>query len=51
MWHDMDPYDLLNKLYSFYMVVVVIIVSGHGLSIDVYRRNQHYILLGLGSVV
>ena len=31
------PYDWLNKFYSFYMVAVVVIGSGCGLRIEVYR--------------
>ena len=38
MWHDI-PYDWLNKLYSFYVTVVVGIVSGCGLNTDVHNRN------------
>ena len=34
MWHDIDPYDWLDKFYSCYMATVVIIVNGYGLGID-----------------
>ena len=33
------PYDWLNKFYSCYMAIVVIIVNGCGLGIDTRRRN------------
>ena len=33
------PYDWLNKFYSRYMEIVVIIVNGHGLGID--TRHSH----------
>ena len=26
MWHDMDPYILLNKFYNLYMTAVVVIL-------------------------
>ena len=38
MWHDMDPMRLVKKFYSYYMAIVVVIVNGHGLSIDTRRR-------------
>ena len=38
----MDPYDYLNKFYSFYMAVVVTIISRRDLRIEVYRNNQPY---------
>ena len=34
------PHDWLNKFYSFYMAVMVSIISRRGLGIEVYRRNQ-----------
>ena len=34
IWRDMDPYEWLNKFYSRYMVIVVVIVNGRGLGID-----------------
>ena len=37
MWHDMKPYDWLNKFYSCYMAIVVSIVNGCGLGIDTRR--------------
>ena len=40
MWRDMDPYDWLNKYYSFCMAAIVDIVSRCGLRIEVCRRNQ-----------
>ena len=40
MWHDMDPYDWLSKLYSFHMAAIVSMVRGHGLSIVAHCRNQ-----------
>ena len=39
MWHDMNPIDWLNKFYSCYMAIVVIIINGRGLSIDTHHRN------------
>ena len=41
IWHDMNPYDLLNKLYSCYniMVTVVSIINGNGFGIDPHRGN------------
>ena len=39
MWHDMD---LILLVYSFYIAVVVSIISGCGFSIDVCHRNQLY---------
>ena len=38
-WHDMDPYDRLNKFYSCYMATVVGNVDGHGLGIDTSCGN------------
>ena len=37
MW---TSYDWFNKLYSFYIAVVVNTVNRHGLSIDSHWRNQ-----------
>ena len=37
MW---TPYDWLNKFYSCYMVVVVIIDDWHGLRIEALDINQ-----------
>ena len=37
---NVTPYDWLNKDYSFYMGVVVIISDGSGLRIEVSHRNQ-----------
>ena len=37
MWHDMDPYNWLNKFYSRYMEIVG--VNGCGLGID--TRHSH----------
>ena len=34
------PYDWLNKFYNFYMVVVVSIFSGRGISLHTRRGNQ-----------
>ena len=45
MWHNMDPYDWLNKFYSCYMATVVGIVNGCGLGIDAldnYRIAQKF---------
>ena len=39
MWHDMHPYDWLNKFYSCYMTTVVVIVNGHGLGIGTRHRH------------
>ena len=39
MWHDMNPYDWLNKFYSCCMAIAVIIVNGHGLGVDTCRRH------------
>ena len=39
MWRDMDPYNWLNKSYSYYMAIVVIIVNGRGLGIDTLCGN------------
>ena len=36
----MDPYDWLNKYYSFCMTAIVGIVSRRGLTIEACRRNQ-----------
>ena len=33
------PYDWVNKFYSFYMAIVVVIVNGRGLGIDKHRRH------------
>ena len=33
-------YDWLNKFYSFCMATVVGIIARHGLTIEVYYRNQ-----------
>ena len=40
MWYDIDPYDWLNKFYSFYMAAIVSIISRHGLTTKVHCRNQ-----------
>ena len=34
------PYDWLNNFYSFYVAVVVSIISRHGLSTDAHHKNQ-----------
>ena len=39
MWHDMTPYDWLNKFYSCYMAIVANIVNGRGLVIDTRHRQ------------
>ena len=39
MWHDMNPIDWLNKFYSCYKEIVVVIVNGLGLGID--TRHSH----------
>ena len=50
MWHDMNPYDWLNKLYNVYMAATVGIISRHGdgkLTEDFFSGmdiNQPYIL-------
>ena len=33
------PYDWLNKLYSCFVAIVVVIVNGRGLGIDTRRRH------------
>ena len=40
IWRDMDPYDWLNKYYSFCMAGIVGIVSRHGFRIEACHRNQ-----------
>ena len=41
LWHDMDPYNWLNKFYNYRATVLVIgIICRHGLSIDVCHRCQ-----------
>ena len=37
MW---NPYDWLNKFYSFYMAAVVIIDEGRDLTVEACRINQ-----------
>ena len=39
MWHDMNPYDWLNKFYSCYMATVVVIDNRRGLAIGM--RHTH----------
>ena len=39
MWRDIDPYDWLNKFYSCYMAIVVIIVNERGLGIDTHHSH------------
>ena len=39
IWHDIDPYDWLNKFCGFYMAAVVGIVSGHNVSIHTCCGN------------
>ena len=39
MWRDIDPCDWLNKFYSRYMTIVVVIVNGRGLGIGTRRRH------------
>ena len=39
MWRDMDPIRLVNKFYSCYMAIVVVIINGCGLGIDM--RHSH----------
>ena len=39
MWHDMGPYDWLNKFYSCYMATAVVIVNGCGLGISMRHRH------------
>ena len=45
MWCDIDPYDWLNKLYDFYMAVVVDIISEH----DVQGCKHPYALWKLAQ--
>ena len=40
MWHDMTPYDWLNKFYNFYIAAVVSIISIHGFIIEACHRNE-----------
>ena len=40
MWHDIDPIQLLNKFYSCYMAIVVVIGNGRGLGIDMHHSHQ-----------
>ena len=40
MWRDMDPYDWLNKYYSFFMAAIVGIISRRGFRIKAHHRNQ-----------
>ena len=40
MWHDMDPYDWLNKFHSFCMAVIVTSVSRRGLMIEAQHKKQ-----------
>ena len=40
MWHDMTPYDWLNKFHSFCMTAIVGIDSMHGLRTEARHRNQ-----------
>ena len=46
-WRDMDPYDWLNKYYSFCMAAIVGIVSRRGLRIEVRCRNTNKSKLAL----
>ena len=39
MWGDMDPIRLVNKFYSCYMAVVVVIINRRGLGIGM--RHTH----------
>ena len=32
-------YNWLNKFYSCYMAIIVVIINGHGLGIDMHRGN------------
>ena len=36
----LNPYDWLNKLYRFYVVALVSIISRHGLTIEAHCWNQ-----------
>ena len=40
MWHDMDPYYSLDKLYIFYMAAIDSIISRCGLRIEACCKNQ-----------
>ena len=40
MWHDIDPYDWLNKMYKFHIVAIVIIISRHSLRSEMHHINQ-----------
>ena len=33
MWHDMNPYNWLNKFYSCYMATIVFIMNGEALAL------------------
>ena len=35
-----NPYDWLNKFYSFYMAAVVVIDDGRGLTVEAHRIYQ-----------
>ena len=39
MWHDINSYSWLNKLYSCYMATLAIIVNGHALGFNMHRGN------------
>ena len=40
MWHDIKPYNWLNKFNRFYMAAVVGMVSRHDITIEAHHRNQ-----------
>ena len=51
MWHDMDPYDWLNKFYNCYMATVVVIVIGRGLDISTHCRHLWWPVSGIFSII
>ena len=40
MWHNMGPYNWLNKFYSFCMVIIMCIVSRSGIRIEAYLETN-----------
>ena len=38
-WHYMDPINWLNKFYSRFMEIVVVIINGRGLGIDTHHSH------------
>ena len=45
MWHDMNPYNWLNKFYSCYMATIVFIMNGEALALIFVIETKSWLAL------